>query len=317
MYSTYPDIILKIKKTLKKINVTPSGEPPEIFVEKKLRFYHTLCETKNGEKVFFKSLLKKEKDIKNRFSNEINFLKALKEKPEYPLSKFAPRVLNFSLGPDFFYLLYKFLPGKSRGRKDKFSQKEIKKIVKLIKTINSSKKIFKLVPKKSFFNFLFYQKEINSFFKKIKISIKTEEKIKKFIKKNEKVFYQARPALTHGDFSEANLIFYKGKIKIIDWEHIQLRNPLYDFVGFWLKRKNHPKEQKILKDEYFKKGKSKILAVLFKLALIEICLRDLMFFEEMLEILKTFKENTKIKEAKVARKKEIKETLNLLEKEFA
>jgi len=317
MYSTYPDIILKIKKTLKKINLTALGEPPEIFVEKKLRFYHALCETKNREKVFFKSLLKKEKDIKNRFSNEINFLKTLEGKPEYPLSKFVPRVLDFSLDPDFPYLLYKFLPGKSRERKDKFSQKEIEKIVKLIKIINSSKKNFKLVPNEPFFNFLSYQKKINSFFKKIKISIKTKREIKKFIKKNEKVFYQVKLALTHGDFSEANLIFYKGKIKIIDWEHIQIRNPLYDFVGFWLKRKNHPKEQKILKDEYFKKGKSKILAVLFKLALIEICLRDLMFFEEMLGTLKTFKENTKIKEAKVARKKEIKETLNLFEKEFA
>lgn len=319
MYALYPNIIFKIKKTLKKLNLTLLSEAPEMFVEKKLRFYHAICQTKKGEKVFFKSLLKRERDIKNRFSNEINFLKTLKEKPRYPLAKFVPLLLDFSLDPSFLYLLYKFLPGETKERESRFSKEEIKEIARLMKIINSSENIFNFTPKRPLFSLPSYRKRVSSLFKKIKLKKEIKRKIEDFIEKNQKIFYQVKPTLTHGDFSESNLIFCKGKIKIVDWEHVQLRNPLYDLASFWVKRKSHLKEQKELKREYLRKeGKSKFFSPLFKLALIKICLQDLSFFEEMLKILKEDKRKDKIiKIASKERKEEIKKTIKLLEKEIS
>lgn len=316
MYSIYPNIILKIKKILKEKKLKLLTERPEVFVQKKLRFYHAVCQGKEGKKVFFKSILKRERNIKNRFFNEINFLRKAKENPK--LAKIVPQILDFSLKSDFPFLLYQFLPGKSKKREDKFSEKEIKKVIKLMKVINSIENNFDFIPKKPLFNFFYFKKNISLLLKNLKtqkgltLSVKPSL-IENFIEKNKKIFHLVKPKLTHGDFSEANLIFYKNGIKIVDWEHVHLRNPLYDFVSFWTKRKREKKEQKIIEREYLKsKERLKFFSPLFKLALIEISLRDLIFFEENLKILEGEKENEIIKKIKLNRKKEIEETLRLL-----
>lgn len=313
MYSLYPKIVQKIYKTLKKLNLRLLSEKPEIFVEKKLRFYHASCQTKNKKKVFFKSLLKRERGIRNRFQNEISFLSTIKKNPSHSLFKITPKLLDYSLDRRFPYLLYEFLPGKAHQRIDKFSSEEIKKIARLIRLINSSQNIFRFIPKDSPFAFSRYKNKIIFLASQAKIEKSLEEKIKTFIEENKQIFSEVKPVLSHGDFSEANLIFFKEKIKIIDWEHIHLRNPSYDFVSFWTKRKHRPNEQKELKREYLKKEKdTKSFEILFDLALIEICLRNLIFFGEMLKILEKEEENLTVKRAKKSRKKEIKETLNLL-----
>lgn len=314
MYSIYPQIISKIYTFLKKLRLSVLSEGPDSFVERKKRFYWAICKTDKGKKVFFKSLLKKEEGIKNRFKNEINFFKVLGENPWHPLSKITPKPLTFSIDNSFPYLLYEFVPGEAGTRKDRFSSTEIRKIIGLIKLINSSENIFDFIPKKPLFDFRFYKKTVDSLSARVGIRKNLRKEIKDFIEKEKRIFHISKHVLTHGDFSEANLIFYKGKIKIADWEHVHLRNPLYDFVSFWTKRKRQKKEQKIIEREYLKnEGKLKFLSSLFKLALIEISLRDLIFFEEMLKILQKEKENETIKKAKLDRRKEIEETLELLE----
>ena len=302
MYTLYPDVSQKIENIIKKLELNLCSKGVKDFIKEKRRFYHAVVKTKGGKKAFFKTLLGKEVGIKNRFLNEIKFLKTLRENPKHPLSELVPKIFKYSLNPSFPYLLEEFLPGKSKKREDKFSKEEIKKIVELIKLINSSGIIFNFVPKKPLFNFSFYKEKIFFYFKKIEIKFKIKEKIKNFINRNQKIFYKAKPKLTHGDFSEANLIFFKDKIKITDWEHVHLRNPLHDLAGFWIKRRNYPKEQEILIKEYLKKG-DLFFPPLFKLALIENALQDLMLFQKILKSSK----NKKVK-------REEREILELIEK---
>ncbi len=310
-YTLYPNVVSKIKTALKKNGLTVLSDSPEVFVQKKLRFYHAVCQNKKGKKVFFKSILKRERGIRNRFLNEINFLIEAGKNPR--LDNITSPVLDFSLKPSFLYFICQFLPGKSKTRKDRFSEEEIKEAVRLMLAINSQGVRLKLIPKKPLFNFPYYQRKISFFLRKIGPGMKrkTRRKIKGFIEKNKKIFYLVEPRLTHGDFSEANLIFYRKGVKIVDWEHVHYRNPLYDFVSFWTKRKEYKREQKIMEREYLKNdGKSKFFPTLFRLGLIEMSLSDLVFFQEML---RESKGNRKIREA---RKKEFREALGLLEREI-
>jgi hypothetical protein len=248
-YSLYPKIVQKIKKVLEQKQLKLLTKGPEFFIQKKLRFYHALCENKKGGRVFFKSLLKKEIGIKNRFLNEIIFLKTIKENRNLPLAERVPKLLDFSLKKDFPFLIYEYLPGISRTRKDKFSHREIKKIISLMVLVNSTECNFKFIPKKPLFNFRTYSSTIFSLFKKINFEKKIERKILRFVEKSKEIFKIVKPRLNHGDFSEANLIFLKGEVKIVDWEHVHFKNPLYDFVSFWTKRGG---ERKQIEKEFLK-----------------------------------------------------------------
>lgn len=297
MYSLYPDVVPKIKKTIKKLGLTDVSSDPKKLIGKRKRFFRTFAKNKNGKKVFLKTILAKEKGIKNRFLNEINFHLTLKENPKNLLFNLVPKILAFSVNKSFPYILEEFLAGEFKKNEDNFSKKDIKRIVGLLKIITKSPTdIFKLIPEKPFFNFAFYKKRIGLLLKEACIETKTKKRIEKFVEQNKKIFYKIKPSLTHGDFSEANLVFFKNKIKIIDWEHIHLRSPIYDFVEFWIKRRRNSEEQKILIEEYLKGVKEKRFSrKLFKLAILEICLRDLTLFRQTIEGLKKNKKFEKIK----------------------
>jgi thiamine kinase-like enzyme len=224
----------------------------------------------------------------------------------------VPKLLDFSLKREFPFLIYEFLPGKSKTREDKLSLEEIKKAISLMVLINSTEYDFNFIPKKPLFNFKRYSKTILSLLERLKIENKIEKKILKFVEKTKEIFKFIKPKLNHGDFSEANLVFYKGRVKIIDWEHVHFRNPLYDFVSFWTKRK---RERKQIEKEFFKQQKNiDSFFPLFKMALIEISLKNLVFFNEVLKFLEKESETKETLKAKEGRKREIKETLELLRK---
>lgn len=315
MYSTYKDIVPAIERTLKRLNLSPLEKPPEYFIEKELRFYYTLCENEKGEKVFFKSSLKEDQKAKERFLNEINLLKTIRENNHHPLFRVVPFLLDYSLDPSFPFLSYRFLPGKAKTREDSFSEKELKKIIAVIKIINSSENIFEFIPAAPFFTFDSYRERTFSLIEKSKLEKGIEERTKLLVNESREVFEKTEPALTHGDFSEANVIFGEKGLKIIDWEHVNVRNPFYDLASFWVKRKKSPKETHYLKREYLKEGKPRFFDALFKLARIEIILCDLLFFEETLKILARSKRKDKaVEDAKKDRRVEIEETLSLLGK---
>jgi len=143
--------------------------------------------------------------------------------------------------------------------------------------------MFDLKPKTPYFNFIYYKKRINQLLKNLPINLKLQNKIKSFIETNKNLFKEIAPALSHGDFSEANILFYKNQIKVLDWEHVHFHNPLYDFASFFIKRKNHKKEQQILLKTFLKEKpllEKSVFQNLFTLALIELALGELTFFSQ-------------------------------------
>ncbi|RLI99369.1 MAG: hypothetical protein DRP03_03735 [Candidatus Aenigmatarchaeota archaeon] len=252
-----------------------------------LRFYRAVCEDVNGRKVFFKCLLVRERGIKNRFLNEIGFLKTVSEHPGHPLFEMVPKVFDYSLSPTFPYIVCEFIRGASRVSEDRFSNSEIVKIARILRTIHTSPfHIFRFIPSSPLFGYHFLQQRLKTFLRNPLVESKLKEKTKKFICKERRILRNRKRIvkLTHGDFSEANLMFYKEDIKVIDWEHVHLRNPLYDLADFWIKRKNHREEQRLLVKEYFKGISKESYQALFRLAVVEICLRDLVFFWKILKL---------------------------------
>jgi len=304
--------ITKIKNQLKKLKLTNFSSNLQEAILQKQRFYRTLCQNSEGEKVFFKCILQKERNIKSRFLNEINFLKTVNEHPAHPLYKIVPRILDYSLSYSFPYLLYKFIEGETRTCENKFSISEIKQIAHILHLIHSSPvEIFKFTPSVPLFGYSFLQKKFKFFLKNPLIEKSLKQKILGFVYQQKKFLYNKKKIvrLTHGDFSESNLIFCKRNIKVIDWEHVHLRNPLYDVADFWVKRRKNHQEQKILISEYFKTTKEKEnYQILFKIAIIEICLRDLALFQKVLKNLKKKKLVKKIEN----KEKEIEEYLEIL-----
>jgi len=298
MYSIYKNIVPKIKGKMKELKLTDVTETPEKLIREKKRFYRTICK-KDGEKLFFKSILSKEKGIRRRFLNEIKFYKALKENTSHPLFHLCPKCLSCSLNPNFPYLLYEFIPGKTRGSKNRYSLKEIGTIANLLKVINRSPiKIFNSLKKNQILN----KKRIKKALFKLKVKDLPKSSIKKFINSGQKKwrFNEIKLTLSHGDFSEANIVFLKNKVKIIDWEHVALRNPLYDLADFWINRWRFSQEQKILLKNScnFLKGGERFDG-LFRVGILEISLRDLILFQNI-------KKNREIKRA-------INQDLNLID----
>jgi hypothetical protein len=274
---------------MKELKLTNIAETPEKLIQEKKRFYRTICQ-KEGGKLFFKSILSKEKGIRRRFLNEIKFSKVLKENASHPLYRLCPKCLSYSLNPNFPYLLYEFIPGKIRGSKNRYSLKEIGVIANLLKVINRSPiKIFNFLNKNQILN----KKGVKKALFKLKLKNLPKSSIKKFINSSEKKgrFNKIKLTLSHGDFSEANIVFLKNKVKIIDWEHVALRNPLYDLADFWINRWRFSQEQKILlkKSCNFLKRKGRFDR-LFRMGILEISLRDLILFQNI-------KKNQEIKRA--------------------
>lgn len=321
MYKTYPNIILKIRKKIKESGLENIAEEPEKLVKEEKRFYRTFAKTKKGKRVFFKSLLKEEKGIKNRFLNEVSFYKIIAENPQESISKISPKLLDASLEPSFPYLIYEFIPGKTNINGAKFKKIEIKEIAKALIIIS-------LTPKNLFnfrsqvpLSFSAYKRKVGSFLKKTSLGWQEKKQIGKFVEKSRSFIRSKESILSHGDFSEANLIFNsQSGLKIIDWEHINFRNPFYDLADFWKKRFKYKEEQKTLIREYLKnaeiKDKEKAYR-LFQIALLEVCLRDIKLFLKMIkQIEKERKEHPErtaaIKKIILVWQKEIKECEDIL-----
>ena len=284
MYKAYPKITLKINKIITDLHLTEIEEDPQDFIRKEKRFYRTACKTENGERVFFKCILIKDRKTKNSFLNEINFLKTINNYPGHPLFPYIPAILDFSAKLSFPFLIYKLLPGESRTRESRFSGEEIKRIAELLKIINSSSAdIFSFRPRKFPSDAYLYKRGLKVFLKNIQ-NKELEKRIDEFVSRNSRTINSIKKkTLSHGDFSEVNLIFFGENIKLVDWEHVSLRNPLYDFADFWVKRRNYPEEEEILINEYFQSFQEKnYFLKFFKLALLEICLRDISLMQKII-----------------------------------
>lgn len=248
------------------------------FIKVRGRFFYVVCYNGKCQKFFFKTILTKEKRVRNRFLNEIDFLIAIKNNPKHPLANLVPQILFSSKKSSFPYLVYKFIPENTESRK----KENFPYIVRILKKINSSPvNIFNFRPRESFFTYQKYRKIILQAMKENVLKKEQKNKISNFIKNNKKIFkLYTGGALTHGDFSETNIVFLKKQIKIIDWEHVHKRNALYDLALLWRRERLDRKKQKIIIKEYFNIfPDKKHFPNLFKLALLETCLNKLVILK--------------------------------------
>jgi len=114
MYKTYPQAVSNIKAIIKANNLTLLSKEPEDFVKKQLRFFWAICENKKHEKVFFKSLLKKERNIKQNFLNEITFLQVMQSHPKHNLHNLSAKLLFAKKGAGIAYLCYGLYRAKQK-----------------------------------------------------------------------------------------------------------------------------------------------------------------------------------------------------------
>jgi len=136
-----------------------------------------------------------------------------------------------------------FLKG---NHKKELKTKNIKILVKSIKklhNIKSNNKIYKL--KDDFKN---YRKSLKDSESKqlIKSSLNELKKIKKY--KFEKV-------LSHHDLNKNNILFYKRKVKFIDWEFACVNDRFFDLANICFEFNLNEKQERKLLKEYFKKVK--------------------------------------------------------------
>lgn len=141
------------------------------------------------------------------------------------------------------FMITEFLDG---NHKDKLKKIELIKIIKQIKKLHKIKT-----------NVRSY--DISRDLKKYKILLKDKES-KKIIKDSFNQLsklkkYKRNEVSTHHDLNPKNIIFYKNKIKFIDWEYAGVNNCFFDLATICIEFKLDKKYQKIVLNTYFKKIK--------------------------------------------------------------
>jgi hypothetical protein len=282
MYSLAPNIRKNIKQLLKELSLEFERDNLEEQIGNRIPFYRLLA-VRNGQSVFLKAPLAQNPSSSREFINEINFHLALMRNSNHPLNRYVPEIIAYSLAPFFPYLLRISAKGNHRKSEDDFSEAEILEISRALKSIRTSPTgFFSFTPKLKLFSAARLSKKIQG--SEILVGNRLKIRLDAFAVRARKNFSRFEPALSHGDFSEANTIFEPGGgVKIIDWSKVNLRNPLYDHAEFWIKRRRRAVEQDVLLKKTKADFSSNDFEFLFPAALIEIVLRDLKLFSDMIK----------------------------------
>jgi hypothetical protein len=282
MYSLAPNLRKNIKQLLKELSLEFERDNLEEQIGNRIPFYRLLA-VRNGQSVFLKTPLTRNLSNSREFINEINFHLALTRNFNHPLNRYVPEIIAYSLTPSFPYLLRISAKGNHRKSEDVFSEAEILEISRALKSIRTSPTgIFSFTPKLKLFSAARLSKKIQG--SEILVGNRLKVRLDAFAARVKKDFSRFKPALSHGDFSEANTIFEPGGgVKIIDWSKVNLRNPLYDHAEFWIKRRRRTVEQEALLKEARTDFSSNDFEFLFFAALTEIVLRDLKLFSNMIK----------------------------------
>jgi len=305
-----PNAGVKIGRIRAKLKLNFEKENIFELISEKKRFYRLIAKNESGQPVFLKAAMADDRTVLGQLVNEINFHLVLKKSLAHPLNRYVPRILDFSLNPDFPFFLREAALESQRKSENDFSSMEIKKVAHLLDVVRTSPtNIFSFAPKINMFSFSFLAEKIKS--SASLFDQKLFHETQTFLEKTRKMFSSTKAALSHGDTSETNLVFSKsGTIKIIDWNDVYLRNPLFDFAEFWIKRRRKPSEQDLLLKETSQKFEPRFFSFLFSSALVEITLRDLNLFSKMLERYRLEKRADRIKHVE----REKKEYLLILKK---
>lgn len=269
MVKLIPQIEKKIEKVLRKLNLTPFESPANFIqrTEGKKHRYSTLCENEKGEKFIFYARLHNSPFEKKRMKNEVKMANALRKK-NYP---FFPKYIEAKTEKDFEWIVREYFQEntlESKKEIEKLSrplnEKEIYQICKVLLAFQKIKlSEFPFLKPRELKKFLILPKEI----KERKIFGKEEYLTEKLIRENRKFLIKENRFFTHGDFQIGNIIFEKGKIKVIDLESAMISNFAYDICFLWARLWREKVRRKILEKFYslLPKGKRKKFELLFRI----------------------------------------------------
>lgn len=249
MVKLIPKINEKIWKVLKELKLSPK-ETPQDFIKRtqgrKYR-YSTVCENKKGEKFIFYARLHDSKAEKERVKTEAKIAEVLKERK----FDFFPKYFAAKIEKDFEWIVreyFKESPLESKKEIEKLArplkEKEILEICKTLFKIQKIKlSVFPFLKARELKNFFELPKEIE----KWKVLTKKErEKVKELIKNNKEILKTENRYFCHGDFQIGNLIFEKGKLKVIDLDSAMISNFAYDICFLWSRLWRERVRKKIL-----------------------------------------------------------------------
>jgi tRNA A-37 threonylcarbamoyl transferase component Bud32 len=293
-----PKIGEKIEKVLEKLSLKPEISPREflkIHKNKKHRYFSP-CLTESGERVIFFARLHFNLDAKSKFKNEIKFLKKAEN---LKLSFKIPRLLDFGIEKDFEWLVREYPQGKTVFEESTFPKmipRAISEISGIKKDLFFPLKKFKV---KRYLNFNLRRNLVKSG----TISKDLSEKLGILVKKNFPILKKENEYFCHGDLNPKNIIIFKDKLWIIDWEAIHQNNFAFDIAYFWVWFWKEKEKRKFLIKEYLKnlkQRKREIFQRIFPLVVAYFCEREIRFkkeeeskedFEKRKETLISFLEN--------------------------
>ncbi|MFQ6049688.1 MAG: phosphotransferase [Candidatus Paceibacterales bacterium] len=234
------EIDKKIKEKLKELHLKPEVSPKKFLQKYKTgkHRYFSPCFKKEKEVVAFYARLHDNLDAKQKFLNEVRFLKELK-KSNLRIKEIVPEILSSGVEKDFEWFEREYPPppplGKSRKASSPLSPLIIDKIVKAIVEISriNPKKFPKIKFKK--FNPRNYLAEgtYENLVKRRIISREISHKIARMIKNKMGLLEKENHYFSHGDLNLGNILSNGENIRIIDWELVHLNNFAYDIGYLW------------------------------------------------------------------------------------
>ena len=226
---------------LKKLELKPIVSPQK-FIKKtrgNKHRYSSLCLNSKKERVLFYARLHKNLDAKKKMLREISFLKATK-KEVFEVSEYLPKIYFGKKEKSFEWFTREYFLASPLGKNEQLKKKMIKRDARLIaQALYKIKKISPLSLKKvklEKFPVENYLNSINSvpfLIEKKVLNKKEANKIIKLFKENEALLKKEIKYFCHGDFNLGNIILSKGKLKIIDWELIQINSFAFDVAYFF------------------------------------------------------------------------------------
>ena len=253
-----PQISQKIEKVLEKEKLKPKISPQE-FIKKtkgKKHRYFSCCLTEKKKRLFFYARIQNNKDAKRKVRKEAifaNFLLKKTFRKKLPFSPFLPRYYKGKIEKDFEWFEREFIKEGPLGNNEllekKINKKEVLKTVDFLFSLKRTNlSLLKNIPLGKFP--LKHYEDITHLLLSLKeknvVSEKEYLRGKDFIRKYFPLFRKEHSYLSHGDFNLGNIIFTKEKLKVIDWESMEINNFAYDLsyliTHLWQEKKRRRKE---------------------------------------------------------------------------
>ncbi len=249
MDNLIPNISQEISLVLKKLELKPTVSPRK-FIEKtkgNKHRYSSLCLDSKKTRVLFYARLHKNLDAKKKMLREISFLKAIK-KEAFEALEYLPKIYFGKKEKSFEWFTREYFLASPLGKNEQLKKEMTKNHAELIAQVlykikETSLPSFKKVGLEKFSteNYLDSINCVPTLLKKKILNQKEANKTIKLFKENKALLKKEIKYFCHGDFNLGNIIISKGKLKIIDWELIQINSFVFDvaylFTHLWQAKK--------------------------------------------------------------------------------